>query len=43
MSRYIREAVCAILVLCLLLVRVGSLEHRGAEDLGLFSTFSFGS
>ncbi len=25
----------------LLLVRVGRLEHRCAEDLGLFSTFSF--
>ncbi len=30
---------CAILVLWLLLVRIGNLERRYAEDLGFFSTF----
>ncbi len=31
---------CALLVLWLLLVRIGHLERRYAEDLGFFSTFS---
>ncbi len=38
--RYIKEVVCAILVLWLLLMRIGHLEQRYAEDLGFFSTFS---